>query len=152
MAPRLELPRDFKELIESFLSHEVRFLVVGAYALGIHGRPRNTGDIDLWIEMSSDNARKTVNALHEFFGPMPEIREENFLSADRMSQFGIEPMRVDILNSISGVDFQDAYPRRTEIEYSGIRIPFLSLQDLRSNKLSAGRHKDLADLENLPPN
>lgn len=150
MEPRLDLPRDFKELIALFLSHEVRFLVVGAYALGIHGRPRNTGDIDLWIEMSSENSKKTVAALHEFFGPMPEIREENFLSADRMSQFGIEPMRVDILNSISGVDFADAYDRKIEINYSGLRIPFLSLTDLRANKLAAGRHKDLADLENLP--
>jgi hypothetical protein len=150
MEPRLELPRDFKELIALFLSHEVRFLVVGAYALGIHGRPRNTGDIDLWIEMSSENSKKTVAALHEFFGPMPEIREENFLSADRMSQFGIEPMRVDVLNSISGVDFAAAYDRKIEINYSGLRIPFLSLTDLRANKLAAGRYKDLADLENLP--
>jgi hypothetical protein len=150
MEPRLDLPRDFKELIALFLSHEVRFLVVGAYALGIHGRPRNTGDIDLWIEMSSENSKKTVAALHEFFGPLPEIREENFLSADRMSQFGIEPMRVDILNSISGVDFADAYDRKIEIDYSGLRIPFLSLTDLRANKLAAGRYKDLADLENLP--
>jgi hypothetical protein len=150
MEPRLELPRDFKELIALFLSHEVRFLVVGAYALGVHGRPRNTGDIDFWIEMSSENASKAVAALHEFFGPMPEIREENFLSPDRMSQFGIEPMRVDILNSISGVDFADAYDRKIEIDYSGLRIPFLSLTDLRANKLAAGRYKDLADLENLP--
>ncbi|MCF7675018.1 MAG: hypothetical protein K9N23_15340 [Akkermansiaceae bacterium] len=150
MEQKLELPLDFKELIVLFLSHEVRFLVVGAYALGVHGQPRNTGDIDFWIEMSADNARKTVAALHEFFGPMPEIREENFLSADRMSQFGIEPMRVDILNAISGVEFADAFPRRSEINYSGINIPFISLSDLRANKLAAGRHKDLADLENLP--
>ena len=152
MEARLELPRDFKELIALFLSHEVRFLVVGAYALGVHGRPRNTGDIDLWIEMSIENATRTVAALHEFFGPMPEIRAENFLTADRMSQFGIEPMRVDILNSITGVEFGAAYGRRVEIDYSGLRIPFLSLTDLRANKLAAGRHKDLADLENLPPN
>lgn len=150
MEPKLELPRDFKELIALFLSHEVRFLVVGAYALGIHGRPRNTGDIDLWIEMSRENAKKTVAALHGFFGPMPEIREENFLSADRMSQFGIEPMRVDILNAISGVEFAEAYERKIEIGYSGLLIPFLSLSDLRANKLAAGRYKDLADLENLP--
>lgn len=152
MEPQLALPRDFKELIVLFLSHEVRFLIVGAYALGIHGRPRNTGDIDFWIEMSGENATKIVAALHEFFGPMPEIQPENFLSDDRMSQFGIEPMRIDILNSISGVDFAPAYSRRVEIDYSGIRIPFLSLLDLRANKLAAGRHKDLADLESLPEN
>ncbi|MEK7952928.1 DUF6036 family nucleotidyltransferase [Luteolibacter soli] len=152
MEARLELPLDFKELIALFLSHEVRFLVVGAYALGVHGRPRNTGDIDLWIEMSIENANRTVSALHEFFGPMPEIRVENFLSADRMSQFGVEPMRVDVLNSITGVEFDAAYERRAVIDYSGLRIPFLSLTDLRANKLAAGRHKDLADLENLPPN
>lgn len=151
MAPKLELPRDFKELIALFLSHDVRFMIVGAYALGIHGRPRNTGDIDFWVEMASDNAEKIVTALHEFFGPMPEIRVENFLSDDRMSQFGMEPMRVDILNSISGVEFSDAYNRRTIIDYSGLQVPFISLSDLRANKLAAGRHKDLADLESLPP-
>lgn len=152
MEPKLALPRDFKELIALFLSHEVRFLIVGAYALGLHGRPRNTGDIDFWIEMSTENATRVVAALHEFFGPMPEIQPENFLSDDRMSQFGIEPMRIDILNSISGVEFAAAHSRRVEIDYSGIRIPFLSLSDLRANKLAAGRHKDLADLENLPEN
>jgi hypothetical protein len=150
METRLELPRDFKELIALFLFHEVRFLVVGAYALGIHGRPRNTGDIDLWIEMSPPNARRVVAALHEFFGPMPEILEENFISPDRMSQFGVEPMRVDILNSISGVNFADAYPRRVEIDYSGLLIPFIALGDLRANKLAAARTKDLADIESLP--
>ncbi|RYD48563.1 MAG: hypothetical protein EOP83_26350 [Verrucomicrobiaceae bacterium] len=152
MEPKLALPRDFKELIALFLSHEVRFLIVGAYALGLHGRPRNTGDIDFWIEMSTENATRVVAALHEFFGPMPEIQPENFLSDDLMSQFGIEPMRIDILNSISGVEFAAAHSRRVEIDYSGIRIPFLSLSDLRANKLAAGRHKDLADLENLPEN
>lgn len=152
METRLELPRDFKEFIELFLSHDVRFMVVGAYAIGVHGRPRNTGDIDFWIEMSPRNSRNVVAALQEFFGPMPEIREENFLSPDRMSQFGIEPMRIDILNSISGLEFPEAYSRRIEINYSGLKIPFISLGDLRANKLAAGRHKDLADLDHLPLN
>ncbi|MDB6079806.1 MAG: hypothetical protein JWO82_3553 [Akkermansiaceae bacterium] len=106
----------------------------------------------IWIEMSAGNSRNVVAALQDFFGPMPEIREENFLSGDRMSQFGIEPMRIDILNSISGVEFSEAYPRQIEIDYSGPSIPFLSLIDLRANKLAAGRFKDLADLENLPQN
>jgi len=146
----LTIHRDFKELIELFLSHQVEFMVVGGYALAAHGRPRYTGDIDFFVRKSPENAGRIVIALHEFFGDLPEIREENFLDDNRMSQFGCEPLRVDILVHITGVDFDHAYPNRALIPNSGILIPFISLGDLRANKLAAGRHKDLADLENLP--
>lgn len=149
METPLALPRDFKELIGLFLAHEVRFMVVGGYALGVHGHPRYTGDIDLWIDMEEQNADRVVAALHDFFGPLPEIRRENFLSDKHMSQFGIEPMRVDILNSISGVAFANAYPRRVVVDYSGLPIPFISLEDFRNNKAAAKRRKDLADLDEL---
>jgi hypothetical protein len=150
MEPMLPIHRDFNELIGLFLSHKVEFMIVGGYALAAHGRPRYTGDIDFFVRKSPENAKRMVAALHEFFGPLPEIKEENFLDDSRMSQFGQEPLRVDILVHISGVDFDSAFPNRVIIRNSGIDIPFISLADLRANKSATGRTKDLADLDNLP--
>jgi len=149
MAPKLELHRDFKEFIELFLSHQVEFMVIGGYAVAAHGRPRYTGDIDFFVRKSPENAKKIVAALHEFFGPLPEINEENFLLDDRMSQFGLEPLRIDILVHIKGTDFDTANERKITIPYSGIQIPFISLIDLRANKKATGRKKDLLDLDLL---
>ncbi len=146
MAPKLELHRDFKEFIESFLSHQVDFMIIGGYAVAAYGRPRYTGDIDFFVQKSPENAQRIVKALHAFFGPLPEIREENFLEDDRMSQFGLEPLRIDILVHIKGIDFDDAYPRRSIIHHAGIDLPFICLSDLRINKKATGRGKDLIDL------
>ena len=154
METPLELPRDFKECVESLLAHEVKFMIVGGYAVSAHGRPRYTGDIDFFIQKSPGNARKIVKVLHKFFGNLPEIKEENFLDEDRMSQFGVEPLRIDFLVEISGIDFDDAYERREIIQYSGLPVPFISLPDLLINKRASGRNKDLGDLEafsDLPP-
>lgn len=149
MEPKIDLHRDFKEFIISFLSHQVEFMVIGGYAVAAHGRPRYTGDIDFWVKKSPENAVKIVDALHEFFGPLPGIQLENFLHDDRMSQFGLEPLRIDILVHIKGIDFDDAYKRRAIVHYSDIAIPFISLPDLRANKLATGRLKDLSDLRLL---
>lgn len=151
MAKKLTLPPDFKELAELFLSKGVKFLIIGGYAVTAHGRPRYTGDIDFFVEKDAENAKRIVEALHEFFGPLPEIREENFLDDTRMSQFGREPLRIDILVSIKGVDFAGAWERRVSFHHSGIDLPFISLADLRVNKLATGRHKDLNDLEEHLP-
>ena len=152
MNKNLSLPPDFKELIELFLSKGVKFLIIGGYAVTAHGRPRYTGDIDFFVEKSPDNAKKITESLHEFFGPLPEISEENFLDDDRMSQFGREPFRIDILVSIKGVEFDECYERREIFTYDEIDMPFISLRDLRANKLATGRHKDLNDLEEHLPN
>jgi hypothetical protein len=146
MKPQLEIHRDFKEFIELLLSHQVEFMVIGGYAVAAYGRPRYTGDIDFFVKKSPANAKRLVAALHEFFGPLPEIQEENFLRDDRMSQYGLEPLRIDILVHIKGIDFDTSYQRRTTISYSGIDIPFISLPDLRINKKSTARGKDLIDL------
>ena len=98
------------------------------------------------MKKSPANAKRLVAALHEFFGPLPEIQEENFQRDDRMSQYGLEPLRIDILVHIKGIDFDTSYQRRTTISYSGIDIPFISLPDLRINKKSTARGKDLIDL------
>ena len=146
MKPQLEIHRDFKECIELLLSHRVEFMVIGGYAVAAYGRPRYTGDIDFFVKKSPENAKRLVAALHEFFGPLPEIQEENFLQDDRMSQYGLEPLRIDILVHIKGIDFDTAYQHRTTIHYSGIDIPFISLPDLRVNKKATARGKDLIDL------
>ncbi|MES2996652.1 MAG: nucleotidyl transferase AbiEii/AbiGii toxin family protein [Verrucomicrobiota bacterium] len=149
MEQKLVLHRDFKECIESLLAHEVEFVVIGGYAVAAHGRPRYTGDIDFFVRKSSENARRIVDALHEFFGPLPEIKEENFLDDDRMSQFGLEPLRIDFLVHIKGVDFDTAWENRVIIDHAGIQIPFISLEDLLRNKQATGRKKDLIDLDLL---
>lgn len=133
------------------MSHRVKFMIVGGYAVSAYGRPRYTGDLDFFIEKSPENATRVVAALHEFFGPIPEIKEENFLDEKRMSQFGVEPVRIDFLVSISGVEFADAYTRHELLEHSGMKLPFISLTDLRANKLASGRHKDLNDLSDHLP-
>lgn len=147
METPLELPRDFKECVASLIANDVAFMIVGGYAVSAHGRPRYTGDIDFFIRKSSENAQKIVSVLHEFFGPLPEIKEENFLDEKRMSQFGVEPLRIDFLVEISGVDFDEAYERREIIDYSGLPVPFISLPDLLVNKKASGRPKDLGDIE-----
>lgn len=142
----MELHRDFKEFIELFLFHQVEFMIIGGYAVAAYGRPRYTGDIDFYVRKSPENAKRIVTALHEFFGPLPEINEENFLDDDRMSQFGLEPLRIDILVNIKGIDFDTAYSRKSIISLEGVDVPFISLSDLRINKKATGRGKDLIDL------
>lgn len=146
MSPKLEIHRDFKECIELLLSHEVEFVVIGGYAVAAHGRPRYTGDIDFFARKSEKNADRIVAALHQFFGPLPEIKKENFLDDDRMSQFGLEPLRIDFLVHIKGVDFETVWKNRVMITHAGIDIPFISLDDLLKNKKATARSKDLIDL------
>ncbi len=145
----MEPHEEFREFAESFLSHGVKFMVIGGYAVSAHGHPRYTGDIDFFVEKSPENAERIVIAIHEFFGPLPEVKMENFLDDKRMSQFGVPPYRIDILVSILGVTFAEAYARREMLPLAGINVPFIGLEDLKQNKRSTGRHKDLGDLEAL---
>jgi len=145
----MEPDQEFREFAESFLSHGVKFMIIGGYAVTAHGHPRYTGDIDFFVERSPENAARIVSALHEFFGPLPEIKEENFLDESRMSQFGVPPYRIDILTSIPGVTFEECYPRRANLRLAGLEAPFIGFEDLKENKRATGRYKDLGDLEAL---
>lgn len=147
--PSMEPDQEFREFAESFLSHGVKFMVIGGYAVTAHGHPRYTGDIDFFVERSQENAEKIVSAIHDFFGPLPEVSVANFLDETRMSQFGVPPYRIDILVKIRGVDFEQAYPRREMLPLGGTDVPFIGLEDLKQNKRATGRHKDLGDLEAL---
>lgn len=146
----LELNSDFKEFIQLLNIHEIEYLVVGGYALAYHGRPRFTGDIDFWIAVSSENARKFMEVLKEFgFGNLA-LTAEVFSREDVVVQFGYEPNRIDILTSVTGLQFEDCFQRSVKANLDGLLVNFIHLEDLKRNKASTGRKKDLDDLENLP--
>ena len=124
---------------------KVEYLVVGAYALAAHGNPRATKDLDLWIRCSKQNAEKIVQALSRFGAPSSLIRTQDFIKPGLTVQIGIAPRRIDLVTEISGVTFEDAYPRHTKVEIEGVSVPIIGKQDLLLNKKAAGRPQDLAD-------
>lgn len=124
-------------------------MVVGGYAVALHGHPRYTRDIDVWIEMCAENASNVVRALDQFgFGSL-ELREADFLTPGQVMQLGQPPNRIALLCTASAVSFADCYESRVTVEVDGVPVNFISLKDLRKNKAASGRHQDLADLENL---
>ena len=139
----------FRDLLEAFKNAGVKFLVVGGYAVAFHGYPRYTKDIDVWIDRSPENAQCLVKALDHFgFGSL-KLTPDRFLKPHKVFQLGNPPRRIDILTSPVGVEFDDCHLRRIEQTIDGVLIPFISLEDLKAAKRAAGRHQDLADLENL---
>ncbi len=141
------LNEDYKEMLQILSGNEVRFLVVGAYAMALYGYPRATGDFDLWILASPENSKKVYKSLAEFGAPLDEIGEETFNEEGVVFQIGVAPRRIDILTRIDGVDFERAYRNKREVEIEGLKIPFISRQDLVMNKQSTGRDKDRLDAE-----
>lgn len=145
----MEPPRDFCELLECFNASGVSAIIVGAYALGFHGAPRMTGDLDLLVQPSLENAKRVIDALAAFgFGDVG-LSAADFQQPDVVVQLGVPPVRVDILTGISGITWEEAWAGRIADEFGGIPVAFIGLAELRRNKLAAGRHKDLADLEAL---
>ncbi len=143
------LNQDFREFIQSLNDSGVRYLIVGGYAVALHGHPRYTRDLDVWVEPSADNAARVVTALDRFgFGSLG-LKAADFLVPDQVIQLGYPPNRIDLLTSLSGVDFSRCYASRLDIEVSAVRMSFIDLEHLKQNKRAAGRHQDLADLENL---
>ncbi len=143
------LNQDFKEFIRSLNDNRVRYLVVGGYAVALHGHPRYTKDVDVWIEMSSENAANMIKALEQFgFGSLG-LKEIDFLIPDQVVQLGQPSNRIDLLVNLSGVDFATCYASRITVEVDEIPINFIDLENLRKNKKASGRLQDLADLEKL---
>jgi predicted nucleotidyltransferase len=145
----MEPDQEFREFAVSLTSHGVKFMIIGGYAVTAHGHPRYTGDIDFFVEKSQENAERIVAAIYDFFGPLPNVRVENFLDDKRMSQLGEPPYRIDILVKILGVTFEEAYARVEMLDLAGEKFPFIGLADLKINKRFTGRYKDLGDLEAL---
>ncbi len=136
-------------MLQILLVNEVRFLVVGAYALGAHGYPRATGDFDIWVEPSKDNSQRIYHSLALFGAPLSEISDTTFTEEGIIFQIGIAPRRIDIITRIDGVDFTQAYINKVIIDVEGLGIPFISKDDLIKNKQSTGRAKDLLDADFL---
>jgi hypothetical protein len=124
-------------------------LVVGGYAVAIHGHPRYTKDIDIWLELTDENATRVVKAVDQFgFGTL-ELEATDFVVPDQIIQLGYPPHRIDLITSLPGVNFEDCYISRVEITLSGVNVNFIDLDNLKKNKRTSGRLQDLADLENL---
>ena len=145
----LELSRDLRELLKCFLTHDVRFLVIGGHAVSFHGYARFTKDLDIWIERSDENASRIVSALQDFGLDFEGLCNEMFTDESRMTQMGREPNRVDILHTIKGAEFAECFSRRGFATIDGTPIPIISKDDLIKNKLATGRSQDLADAEQL---
>jgi hypothetical protein len=142
---------DFRDLLRALLEAGARFLVVGAHAMAVHGVPRATGDLDVWIAVNPDNADRVTKALARFGAPLEAmgISRADFLREDQVVQIGLPPRRIDVLTSISGVRFEDAWADRVSHEVAGMAVPFLGRASLVANKRASGRAKDRADLEAL---
>jgi hypothetical protein len=128
----------------------VRYLLIGGYAVGYHGYPRATNDMDIWVAVHPDNADKVVAVLHEFGFNLPDLTPELFLQENKIIRMGVPPMRLEISTGISGVEFDECYAARIVDTLDGVPTNIIDLLHLKANKKAAGRLKDLADLENLP--
>jgi len=136
---RIELHPDFKDFLRLLNSHGVEYLLVGGYAVGVHGYPRSTGDMDIWIAVSVSNAKKAATVLREFGMPGESITDELFLEEDRVVRMGVPPVRIEVITGASGVQFSECYSRREVFEIDGIPVNFISLEDLKMNKKASGR-------------
>jgi hypothetical protein len=137
------LSRDFREFIELLNENSVRYLVVGGYAVAFHGHPRYTKDLDVWVELSPDNADKKFG-----FGSLG-LKPADFLERDQIVQLGYPPNRIDILTTLEALKFEDCYQTKVEAEIQGLHIDFIDIENLKKNKRATGRPQDLADAENL---
>ena len=124
--------------------------MIGGHAVGYHGYPRATGDLDVWIVVHEENARRMVSAVRAFGFDLPDLSPDLFLREDRVIRMGIEPNRIEIQTGISGIEFSEVYPRRVMAQFEGVLVNIIPLEDLKTNKKASGRYQDLADLENLP--
>ena len=143
------LNKDFREFIELLNAKGVKYLVVGGYAVALHGYPRYTKDIDIWIELAPENASRLVRSLEQFgFGSLG-LKEQDFLDADTIIQLGYPPRRIDLLTTLPGVDFDQCFAERVVVDFDELPVNFIDLENLKKNKLATGRAQDIADIENL---
>lgn len=142
---------DFLDLLRVLVEAQVEFVVVGAHAMAVHGVPRATGDLDVVVRPSGENASRLVTALRAFGAPLDAhgIGERDFTSPGVVYQLGLPPRRIDVLTGLSGVTFDDAWAGRVDLDVAGIRVPFLGRDALLRNKRATGREKDIADLHSL---
>jgi hypothetical protein len=146
----LPLPSDFKEFLRLLNSTGVEYLLIGGYAVSLHGYVRTTNDLDIWIKISPENAAKVEEALRGFGFGGAGVKRDLFLTPDNIIRMGVPPLRIELLTAISGVDFDSCYGEKQTMNLGDVTVPVISLSRLRQNKAASGRAKDLADLEGLP--
>jgi predicted nucleotidyltransferase len=145
----MNLSKDFSEFIQLLNEHGVEYLIVGGYAVILHGYPRYTGDMDFFINKSSENAQKVIDVLDEFGFASLELTADELTKPDVILQLGRPPLRIDIINSLSGVSFKECFAEKVKFEIDGYMLPVIGLKQLKKNKKASGRHRDLDDLEHL---
>jgi hypothetical protein len=143
------ISNDYKDMLLALLAENVKFMLVGGYALAAHGYPRMTLDIDFFVMPSEENAEAVIRAVRRFGAPLLNVTAADFLKEGTIFQIGVAPRRIDIITRIDGVSFADAYPRAKVVEWEGVTIRVLSLEDLLANKRASGHPKDLLDVQFL---
>ncbi len=146
----IRLPPDFKEFLRLLNAHKVEYLLIGGYAVGYHGYPRATADMDIWVAVYPANADRIVAVLKEFGFDLPDLSPDLFLREWQIIRLGVPPVRIEIATTISGVNFGECYGQRVEGTLDGVAVNVIDLEHLKRNKKASGRHQDLADLEHLP--
>jgi hypothetical protein len=139
------LNQDYKEMLSILLENKVEFLLVGAYAMAAHGFPRATADLDIFVRPDEKNAKRVYQALAEFGAPMESISIEDFAKRGTVFQIGVIPRRIDVINDIDGVSFEEAFKDKALVNIEGLSVPIISKQKLLINKKSTGRDKDRLD-------
>jgi predicted nucleotidyltransferase len=142
----MNLEKDFEDFVKLLNDYQVDYMIVGGYALAFHGKPRHTGDLDIWIAISDVNAEKMTNVIRDFGMASLKLQMEDFLQAGLITQIGYPPLRIDILNEIDGITFEEAYQNKAIIDIDGLNINYIGLEDLIKNKISSGRHQDISDV------
>jgi hypothetical protein len=145
----METNSDFRDLLRLFVDESVRFLIVGGYAVICHTEPYYTKDLDIWIEPDPDNATRALRALSRFGAPTATASIEDLINPDLIYQIGVDPVRVDVMAAVPGLEFGPAWDRRVQSDFGGLLVPVLSLDDTLSSKQAAGRPKDVLQVEQL---
>ena len=146
------LTKDFREFVELLIKYRAEYILVGGYAVGMHGYPRYTGDFDIWVNPTPQNSEKVVSALNDFGFSSYNLSTDDFTKIGNVVQLGDPPVRIDILTDIDGVTFQECYKQVVTFEIDGLKINVIGLEDLLKNKKASGRFRDLDDIENLTKN
>jgi len=145
----IRLPPDFKEFLQLLNSGKIEYLLVGGHAVGYYGYPRSTGEMDIWVAVNPKNSAALVGVLRDFGFSRHSVSEALFLTENKVARMGVAPLRIDLLTSVSGLQFAECYLRRTVDTIDGVEVNVIALDDLKANKRSLGRSKDMDDLEHL---
>ncbi len=145
----IRLPKDFSDFLRLLNLRQAEYLLIGGWAVGYYGYPRSTGDMDIWVSRTDENALKLVEVLKEFGFNIPELSLKLFSKENHVTRVGVPPLRIELLTTISGVSFEECFKNRLIVLFDDVNVNLINLNDLKKNKSAAKRFKDLDDLENL---